>query len=87
MLTLIKLLLLILLVGLAPSCTNEKGAIQALEAHGFKKPYKIGGYDFLSCSEDDFYATRFMAYTQDSSKVVSGCVCEGIFKGKTVRID
>lgn len=84
---LIKLLSLILLIGLASSCTNKKGAIQALEAHGFKRPYKIGGYGFFACSEDDVYATRFSAYSQDSTKVVSGCVCQGIFKGKTVRID
>lgn len=68
------------------SCTNEKGARKALLDSGFY-PVEVGGYDWWGCGENDFYSTKFVAYSNDSSRVVKGCVCEGLFKSKTIRVD
>jgi hypothetical protein len=77
---------LTLLVMLSLSCTNKKGAENALKDAGYH-PIEVGGYGWFDCSEDDMYATRFRAYSPDSSRIVKGCVCQGMFKGKTIRLD
>jgi hypothetical protein len=76
---------LLLAVGLS-SCTNKNEAEKALKDSGYH-PIEVGGYGWFDCSEDDMYATKFKAYSPDSSRVVTGCVCQGIFKGKTIRLD
>ncbi len=76
---------LLLAVGLS-SCTNKNEAEKALKDSGYH-PIEVGGYGWFDCSEDDMYATKFKAYSHDSSRVVTGCVCQGIFKGKTIRLD
>lgn len=81
-----KKLLLILVIGTLASCTNVDGAKSALLDAGYH-PIKVGGYSFFSCSEDDFYHTEFKAYSPDSSRIVTGSVCQGLFKGKTIRLD
>ena len=68
------IILIIILISIF-SCTNKKGAEKALRDFGFH-PIEIGGYGYFDCSEDDVYATRFKAYTQDSSRIVTGCVCQ-----------
>lgn len=68
------------------SCTNPHDAKKALLDAGYH-PIEVGGYGFFSCSEDDAYATRFVAYSPDSSRVVKGCVCSGFLKGSTIRLD
>jgi hypothetical protein len=68
------------------SCTNISGTEKALHDLGYY-PIEVGGYGWFDCGKDDFFATRFKAYSQDSSRVVSGCVCEGVLKGKTIRLD
>jgi len=71
---------LALLIG----CTNNKGAIEVLEAQGFKD-IVFTGYEFFSCSKDDFYHTGFKAVS-GFGHPVSGTVCEGfLFKDSTVR--
>jgi hypothetical protein len=82
-----KFILILPIALLALNCTNKNGATDALLDAGYH-PIKVGGYSFFGCSEEDFYSTRFKAYSSDSTRIVSGQVCEGLFfKGKTIRID
>jgi hypothetical protein len=83
-----KKIILILSIGLFTSCTDEQGARNALLDAGYH-PIEIGDYGYFDCSEDDHYATRFKAYSPDSSRIVEGCVCGGglLGKGKTIRLD
>jgi len=65
-------------------CTNRTDAERALKAEGFKD-IKITGYDWFSCSEDDFYHTGFEA-TNHNGLRVKGTVCSGLlFKNATIR--
>lgn len=83
----LKLTVFVLLVSLVSiSCTDDKAAKEALKDAGYH-PISVGGYGWLDCGKGDFYATRFKAYSADSSRKVSGCVCQGLFKGKTIRLD
>lgn len=66
------------------SCTNDLGMRELLEKEGYKD-IKPTGYKLLSCSDDDFYHTGFSATKE--GKIVTGTVCEGLFKGKTIRYD
>lgn len=76
---------ILLLIGIA-SCTNPKGAEKALRDAGYH-PISVGGYAWFMCGQDDLFATKFRAYSNDSSRIVTGCVCEGFFKGKTIRLN
>jgi len=77
---LIGAIALLLLTG----CTNRDDADRALQAQGFTNIQETG-YDFMACSENDFYHTGFTA-TNSNGKRVSGTVCSGIFfKSATVR--
>jgi hypothetical protein len=44
---------------------------------------RIGGYAWWSCSEDDYYKTKFTA-TKNGVEA-EGVVCGGFFKGSTIR--
>lgn len=79
------IILVILCIGLG-SCTNKKGARKALLDAGYH-PIKVGGHAFFGCGKGDTYATKFKAYSPDSSRIVTGCVCQGLLKGKTIRLD
>lgn len=68
------------------SCTDESGALDALLKAGYH-PITVGGYSCFACGEDDTFATKFTAYSSDSSMIVTGTVCSGWFKGKTIRLD
>lgn len=81
----VKFTIAILFISLQ-SCTATDDAREALKDAGYH-PIKVGGYGWFSCSEDDFYATKFKAYSPDKSRVVEGCVCQGFWKGKTIRLD
>lgn len=63
---------------------DPKGAEQALLDANYH-PIELGGFRILACSHGDLYATEFTAYSPDSSRVVSGVVCKGLFKGSTIR--
>lgn len=80
-----KKLFAVALIALAlAGCTNPKDAHRALDSAGFTD-IKTGGYDAFSCSEDDFYATKFEA-RNPQGKVVRGTVCSGVlFKNATIR--
>jgi hypothetical protein len=73
-------------LGALSSCTNVDGATEALKGAGYH-PIEVGGYAYFGCGEDDFYRTKFKAYNNDSTRIVTGQVCQGILKGKTIRID
>lgn len=66
------------------TCTDTQGATQVLLQNGYEQ-IEITGYDFFSCGEGDFYSTGFKAVK--NGKPVSGTVCAGLFKGKTIRYD
>ena len=69
------------------SCfTDVKGSKDALLKSGYH-PIEVGGYGFFSAGKEDFFVTKFKAYSPDSSQIVTGVVCKGIFKGKTIRLD
>ena len=70
-----KKIIIIIVIAFA-SCTNKEGAEKALKDAGYH-PKEVGGYGLFSCGEDDFYSTKFVAYSNDSSRIVEGCVCEG----------
>lgn len=76
-----KLLFLLLLTG----CTDNSGARKAIEDAGLTL-VEVGGYGWLQCSEDDVFHTKFTAKNANG-KTVTGVVCSGWFKGKTVRFD
>lgn len=63
--------------------TNPKSAKQALLNASYH-PIEIGGRDNFACGRD-LFSTKFTAYTPDSSRIVSGVVCSGLFKGNTIR--
>ena len=68
------------------ACTDAGGATQTLEKSGFEN-VQITGYNFLACSEDDFYHTGFKAENAKGQSV-TGTVCKGLFfKGSTIRFD
>lgn len=71
----------VILIG----CTDGAGAKRLLEANGYKD-INITGYSVWSCSEDDIYSTGFTA-TSPSGSRVSGAVCGGVLKGRTIRFD
>lgn len=80
------LVTVLLAAGSLSSCTNEQKAKSALLDAGYH-PIEVKGYGWFQCSEDDVFATRFKAWSADSSRVVTGCVCQGWFKGSTIRLD
>ena len=77
------IIMIVLFVGLL-GCTDSKNAKHVLASQGYKQ-IEITGYDIFGCSEDDFYHTGFKAVGVNGENV-SGVVCQGIFKGATIRI-
>ena len=66
-------------------CTDERAATKALADAGLT-PVKVGGYSFFSCGKDDTFATEFTAKNA-KGQIVTGTVCSGWLKGKTIRFD
>ncbi len=79
-----KLFAMVLAMSLA-GCTDNDGARRALEDAGYSD-IQVGGYALFSCSDKDTFATKFTA-KGPTHKPVSGAVCSGWFKGKTIRLD
>ena len=78
------LLTIVMLFSIA-SCTDPQNTRRVLQTQGFTK-IQITGYDFFTCSDDDFYHTGFTA-TSPNGQYVEGVVCQGIFKGATIRFE
>lgn len=65
-----KLFIVLSILLLASSCTDEQGARKALLDAGYK-PIQVGGYGFLEASKGDTFVTKFKAYSpNDSSRIV-----------------
>ena len=64
--------------------TDNAGAARTLEIQGFT-PIRPNGYSLFGCSQDDLWRTEYIAKAPNGS-TVRVVVCEGIFKGSTVRI-
>lgn len=75
-----------LVVTRLTSCYDARGARKALIDAGYH-PIRVGGYGWACCGQDDAFSTRFEAWSPDSSRRVSGCVCRGWLKGSTIRLD
>lgn len=72
--------------ALLGSCgVNESNAKSTLEAQGMTN-VEVGGYPFWGCDKDDTFKSKFTA-TGANGKPVSGVLCQGWFKGITVRFD
>lgn len=71
---------------LLASCgVNPDTATRALEAQGMSE-VRIEGYSRLGCGKEDTFASNFSAKGVNGT-VVTGQVCQGLFKGTTVRFD
>jgi hypothetical protein len=82
-----KKLFAVLAIGLAcTACTDPVTAQRALDNMGFTEIETQGRAFFSGCGESDNYATRFKA-RNPNGKIVTGVVCNGWFKGATVRFD
>lgn len=81
---------LVLVFGVAaafsnPAWQDPEGAAQTLENAGYEVT-ETGGYGWFSCGRGDLWRTDFKAKNQNG-KEISGTVCEGLFKGSTIRFD
>lgn len=82
-----KIIAILLMTLFCASCTDKDGANKALLDSGYK-PIEIGGYGWFSGSKNDTFVTKFKAYSpNDSTRIVTGVVCRGWFKGSTIRLD
>ena len=71
---------------LLSSCgVNPTTATRALEAQGLTN-VRIEGYSWLGCGKEDTFASNVSA-TGVNGVAVTGQVCQGLFKGTTVRYD
>jgi len=78
-----KSLFLLVVAIVLVSCTDVKGATEAVKNTGLT-PVAVGHYGLFSCSEKDIWSTKFVAKRADGT-LVKGVVCRGFFKGSTVR--
>lgn len=82
----LSMVLVLFVAMLFSACTDERGARNTLIGAGYH-PMRVGGYGWASCGESDVFSTRFTAWSPDSTRKVSGCVCRGWLKGNTIRFD
>lgn len=78
-----KIILLIVSIILFSGCSDKEGVKTFLERQGYKYVTTDSG-NIFSCGKDDISATKFFAKNPNGYDV-SGVVCEGILKGKTIR--
>lgn len=76
---------IILIIGFLSTSflTDKIGAEKTLIDAGYT-PVSVGGHNYFGCS-NELWATRFTAKSIDSTTIVKGCVCRGIWKGSTIR--
>lgn len=79
------ILFIVAMTFLLPVCcgVSDHDAARAFEAAGLENA-KVGGYAFLSCSEDDSYKSHFTA-TNAKGAQVEGVICCGVMKSCTLR--
>ena len=81
-----KKLFLISIFLLAVSCTDDKAFAEGkrqLESQGYTDIINTG-YDSFCCSKDDDFSTGFSAKDKNGN-IITGCFCNGLFKGVTIR--
>jgi uncharacterized membrane protein len=79
------LIVVVVFMVVLSGCSNGEKARQALESAGYTS-IKTDGYAWFSCSDDDFYQTKFTA-VNPQGKRVNGVVCSGMFfKKSTIRL-
>ncbi len=66
-------------------CTRPQGTVDFLQAQGYTE-ITITGYRPFMKSDSDTFSTGFRAKNQNG-RIVTGAVCEGRMKGKTLRFD
>lgn len=76
--------LLIILALLLSACTRESDVEKYAKIEGWQS-YQTTGYGWFACGKDDVFATSFKAIK--NGQEISGTVCSGWFKGKTLRLD
>jgi hypothetical protein len=79
-----KILALAILLAIS-ACYSTNDATKALTESGYTD-IVLHGHAMWSCSKDDTFSTEFEA-TSPSGVRVTGAVCSGWFKGKTIRLD
>lgn len=81
------LLLIVVVVSMimGGGLTQPEKAIRILSQQGYTN-IEITGWRPMMCSDEDDFATGFQA-TSSNGSVVTGCVCSGIMKGSTIRLD
>lgn len=79
-----KIALIIIAMMLA-GCYSNGDATKALQESGYTE-IELYGHAMWSCGKDDTFSTEFKAKSP-SGTVVTGAVCSGWFKGKTIRLD
>jgi hypothetical protein len=67
------------------ACSDPSGASKVLRDNGYTN-ITTTGYRFFACSERDIFSTGFVAKSPNGT-TVTGAVCEGLLKGKTIRFD
>lgn len=72
-----------IILGSINSNDQTQETITFLEQQGFRQ-VSITGYDPFSCSRDDISSIGFTAINSNGYKV-SGTICSGLLKGKTIR--
>lgn len=78
------LLIFVIMVSLG-GCTDKDKSTSILESQGYTQ-IQAGGYSLFGCGEADVWRTKFTAKSPNGT-IVDGVVCEGIFKGATVRFN
>lgn len=82
----LRTFVLIFITLLTISCKRESDVKKFAKAEGWQS-YKVEGYCWLCCSEDETFHTEFTAITKEG-KTITGAVCSGIiFKNSTMRLD
>lgn len=79
-----KTLLLLAVVILFNSCTDEKNTKRVLEVNGYKV-IKVRGHPWFT-SGGELYKTKFTAVAPNGKDTVTGYVTSGFFKGSTIRL-
>ncbi len=78
-----NILAIAVLLSVLCACSDQDGAIRALEDAGYKE-IQVGGAVPLRCGKGDSYSTAFRAKGA-TGRQVDGVVCAGMLKGSTIR--
>lgn len=74
--------LVILIAGLG-GCTDKEAGKQLLPDMGYTN-IKYEGFGWFDCGEDDWFRSRYSAINPKGKRITL-TICEGLFKGKTIR--